>query len=325
MSRSLWSQERGIPVYSDYLTDNLYLLHPAMAGAASQSKIRLTGRTQWFGVKDAPHLETFSINGRVGEKTGLGGILYNDQNGRVSQQGMMAGFAYHLLMSRDEIDINQLSFGMNVGLIQEAFDESGLVGPGQPADPSISGNNQKSFGVNIDVGLSYYFYEFFTHLTIKNLIAQQSKIFSDEFESDNHRTYLWTVGYNIYPRASHWSFEPSVMLQYKDRIHELLGDLNGKAYYALDWGQVWGGLSYRTTFSGAEYYKNDLNQVKSQRLQYVTPFVGVNYKSFVFAYTYSYQANDVVLDKSGYHQITLGYNFGKSRTGYQCGCPTINR
>jgi hypothetical protein len=42
------SQE-GIAVYSDYLSDNYYLIHPSMAGAANCAKIRLTARKQWFG------------------------------------------------------------------------------------------------------------------------------------------------------------------------------------------------------------------------------------------------------------------------------------
>ncbi len=37
----------GIPVYHDYLSDNLYLLHPSMAGAASHNQVRLTARQQW--------------------------------------------------------------------------------------------------------------------------------------------------------------------------------------------------------------------------------------------------------------------------------------
>ena len=43
-----FSQE-GIAVYSDYLSDNYYLLHPSMAGAANCAKLRLTARQQWFG------------------------------------------------------------------------------------------------------------------------------------------------------------------------------------------------------------------------------------------------------------------------------------
>ena len=52
-----FSQE-GLPVYSDYLSDNYYLLHPSMAGAANCTKLRLTARQQWFGQQDAPSLQT---------------------------------------------------------------------------------------------------------------------------------------------------------------------------------------------------------------------------------------------------------------------------
>ncbi|MEC8883650.1 MAG: type IX secretion system membrane protein PorP/SprF, partial [Bacteroidota bacterium] len=59
--------QEGIPVYWDYLTENLYMLHPSMAGAANANQIRLTGRQQWFDVEDAPNLYTAAVNGRVGE------------------------------------------------------------------------------------------------------------------------------------------------------------------------------------------------------------------------------------------------------------------
>ena len=102
--------QEGIPVYWDYLTENLYLLHPSMAGAANANQIRLTGRQQWFDVEDAPNLYTAAINGRVGEKVGLGMQLFSDENGNFSQRGVYGTFAYHLLLSRNYVDLNQLSF-----------------------------------------------------------------------------------------------------------------------------------------------------------------------------------------------------------------------
>ncbi|TXG37515.1 type IX secretion system membrane protein PorP/SprF, partial [Seonamhaeicola maritimus] len=60
------SQE-GLPIYTDYLTDNYYLIHPSMAGVANCAKVRLTARQQWFGHEDAPKLLTMSINGRIGD------------------------------------------------------------------------------------------------------------------------------------------------------------------------------------------------------------------------------------------------------------------
>lgn len=36
--------QEGMAVYTDYLTDNYYLIHPSMAGAAHCAKVRLTDR-----------------------------------------------------------------------------------------------------------------------------------------------------------------------------------------------------------------------------------------------------------------------------------------
>ena len=76
--------QEGIPIYSDYLTDNYYLIHPSMAGVANCAKVRLTARAQWFGQDEAPNLQTLSINGRIGDsQSAIGGIVYNDKNGAV--------------------------------------------------------------------------------------------------------------------------------------------------------------------------------------------------------------------------------------------------
>ncbi len=103
--------QEGVAVYSDYLSDNYYLLHPSMAGAANCAKIRLTARQQWFGQDDAPGMQTLSFNGRIGEQSGGGIIAYNDKNGYHSQRGVKLTYAHHIMFSRDEIDLNQLPFG----------------------------------------------------------------------------------------------------------------------------------------------------------------------------------------------------------------------
>ena len=77
----------GIPLYSDYFSDNLYLLHPSMAGAASYNQIRLTARQQWSDQNEAPNLQTLAFNARLAERSGIGAIFFNDQNGYHSQTG----------------------------------------------------------------------------------------------------------------------------------------------------------------------------------------------------------------------------------------------
>lgn len=312
----------GIPVYSDYLSDNLYLLHPSMAGAANANQIRLTARQQWFDVDDAPNLQTLSINGRIWDKVGIGVIAFADENGYFSQEGVYGTFAYHLLLSRNEIDLNQLSFGLSVGILQNTLDESQF--DQTEFDPIIYGGSQSDKFFNVDLGMSYYFLNFYAHATVKNLVVPNKEgLFNNELESRNQRRYIGSAGYVFGKYNSPWKYEPSLMLQATEETREASADINFKVYRDLEWGQLWGGLSYRRSLDGAQYTDNGAS-VNNQKLQYITPFLGVNYKSFVFAYTYSYQKNDIVLSNGGFHQITLGYDFGKRREPYDCNCPAIN-
>ncbi len=313
--------QEGIPVYLDYLQDNLYLLHPSMAGASKTAKLRGTARSQWAGVEDSPALQTASLNGRVGERVGVGGILFNDSNGFFSQQGVYATFAYHLLLSRNYVELNQLSFGISLGVLQGKLDETNF--DLTDFDPVIAGIEQSDSYVNVDFGVSYNFLDFSAHFTVKNALPMDRDIFSENFEPNNQRRYLFSLAYVITPNFSDWSFQPSILFQATERTSEATFDLNAKAFYKLDWGKLWGGLSYRRSLDGAEFTPNG-ESVDSQQLQYITPFVGGAYDRFIFGYTYSYQSNSVVLTNGGFHQVTLGYNLGDNKDPYDCNCPAVN-
>ncbi|MBP0904621.1 type IX secretion system membrane protein PorP/SprF [Mariniflexile gromovii] len=314
-----YSQE-GLPIYTDYLTDNYYLIHPSMAGIANCSKVRLTARQQWFGHEDAPKLLTLSMNGRIGDSpSAIGGILYTDKNGYHSQTGAYATYAHHLMFSRSETDLNMLSFGLSAGFIQYKLDETSFLFDGP--DPIIDGVVQNETNFNIDLGFSYHFLDFYVHGTIKNVL-ENAGINKDRNITSNLRRYLFSVG-NVFSKyGSEWSYEPSVMLQYRDETKEASIDVNGKVYKQMDFGSLWGGLSYRNSFDGAEYTQGAT--VNSQRLQQITPILGVNYKEFMFAYNYTYQSNSVVFANGGFHQLTLGYNFNCRRVRYDCNCPAVN-
>ncbi|TPN86018.1 PorP/SprF family type IX secretion system membrane protein [Aquimarina algicola] len=323
ISQCVLSQE-GIPVYSDYLSDNLYLVHPSMAGASNANKIRLTARKQWFDVSNAPNLQTLNVNFRLGEKSGMGAIMYRDENGRFSQTGFYLTYAYHLLFSRDRTDLNMLSFGLSAGFIQSNLDIRGLDDPVDP-DPVILDRVQKDGYYNVDFGMSYHFLEWYAHFTVKNILPTTRDIFDNNTpiqESDNQRRYLFSLGYLLSLNES-WSLEPSILYQATDETQESTIDANLKVYREFGFGTLWGGLSYRRSFDGAEF-SQDGTTVESQRLQYFTPFLGVNYKKWLVGYTYSYQSNSVVLDNGGFHQITLGYDFGKRKERWNCKCPAVN-
>jgi type IX secretion system PorP/SprF family membrane protein len=291
-----------------------------MAGAASCAKLRLTARQQWFGQEDAPSFQTLSFNGRVTERDGLGIILLNDRNGYHSQKGVQLTYAHHIMFSRDEIDLNQLSFGMSAGFVQSLLDETEFLNSGD-FDPNVDGTiEQKASYFNVDIGASYNFLDFYAHFTVKNVLANKRKIYS-EIESDNLRKFLLSLGYTFGDKEK-ILFEPSVLLQLVSQTKEKSVDVNLKAYKELDFGRIWGGLSYRRSLDGAQYV--DGNSVSDQRLQYITPLIGVNYKNFMFAYTYSALLGDIKFDNGGFHQITLGINLFCEPEKYECNCPAIN-
>lgn len=312
-----FSQE-GIAVYSDYLSDNYYLIHPSMAGAANCAKIRLTARQQWFGQDDAPQLQTISFNGSVGPQSGIGVIAFNDKNGYHSQTGAKLTYAHHIRFSRSDYDLNQLSFGMSAGLISNRLDETKFD---PEFDPIVDGGmKQKDSYFNVDIGASYHYLDFYAHFTAKNVVKTKRNLYTD-YESDNLTAYLFSVGYVFGFRES-LQWEPSILFKAIDETKEKTIDINLKVYKELDFGRLWGGLSYRRALESAQYI--DGVGTSDQTLQYFTPIIGVNYKNFMFSYTYSYLTGAVKFDNSGFHQLTIGLNLFCKREKYDCNCPAVN-
>jgi type IX secretion system PorP/SprF family membrane protein len=315
-----YSQE-VLPVYTDYLSDNYYLLHPSMAGAASCAKVRLSTRQQWSGQQDAPSLQTLSFNGRVGERSGAGIILINDKNGYHAQKGMRLTYAHHLLFSRDEVDLNQLSFGMNVGFAQSTLDETTFYQNNPSFDPAVFGTiEQRASYFNVDIGASYNYLDFYAHATVKNALASDRKLYTDR-EPVNLKRVVFNMGYT-FGDVDRVLLEPSMLFQYISQTKESMVDINLKAYKNMDFGRIWGGFSYRRSLDGAQYVEG--NALATQKLQYFSPILGINYNKFMLAYTYSQLGGNVKFDNGGFHNITLGINLFCEPDKYHCNCPAVN-
>ena len=121
------SSQETFPIYSDYLSDNVFLIHPSAAGIGNCGKIRVTGRKQWQGVQNAPELQTLSFHNKFGEKAALGFVAFNDKNGYHSQKGFQATYAYHLEMGDGSV-FEQLSFGLSATAVQNQSDQRTFFG-----------------------------------------------------------------------------------------------------------------------------------------------------------------------------------------------------
>jgi type IX secretion system PorP/SprF family membrane protein len=298
------------PVYTDYLSDNVFLVHPSAAGIGNCDKLRITYRRQWSGVSDAPSLGTMSYHTRIKEKVGLGGVIFNDENGFHAQKGISGTFAYHLNFGREDA-LDQLSMSLSFMYVQNTIDQTGFNSP--IGDPIISKIIESESYYNADFSMAYHFLDFFSYFTVKNMFTQIKNVDNPDFQSLNLRRYLLTFGYYL-GRNNSVQFEPSIMGQFIESTGEIFVDFNFKIYKNIGTtAQLWAVLSYRNSFEG--------NTVES--LKQITPIIGINYKRFMFAYTYTYQLGEVAFDSGGFNQFTLGFNFS-CKEQRSTGCPNVN-
>ena len=307
--------QETIPIYFDYLSDNVYLLHPAAAGVGNCAKLRLSGGKQWINVKDAPSLGTLSYHSRLSGESqlGLGGIIYKDDNGNHSQVGAQGTIAYHINMGGN--NFNQLSFAISGMFSEIKLDQSNFILPGEEPDQVITNLVESQNYYNADFGLAYHYKTGFAYLTLKNLLLQARNLQNSTYESLNLRRYLFTLGYFFEnERPNRLSFEPSLMVQYIEHTQEKMLDVNLKAYKKLDKGNtLWAAVSYRRSFDGN----------KIQELSQITPIIGINFRSVMLSYTYTHSLGKIVFDNSGFHQISLGIDLF-CKEARQSACPNVN-
>lgn len=299
--------QQTLPIYQDYLSDNVYLVHPAAAGIGNASKLRLTARQQWAGIPNAPALQTLSFHTRFGEysNAGYGFVLFNDKNGFHSQQGVQGTYAYHLQMGNGRF-FNQLSFGLSFTLVQNQSDQRLFSG-----DPAVAAIVESTSYYNADFGAAYHYGGFSSYFTVRNLFLTAKNNLNIQ-ENLDLRNFIFSAGY-YFGENLVVQFEPSAMLQFREATGERIADFNIKAYKTISQTQLWVALSYRTNF--------DSNLI--EKAEFVSPIIGVNYKNFMFSYTYTNQTNETVFTNTGFHQVSLGLNLW-TREPRAAACPNIN-
>jgi len=284
-----------LPIYSDYLSDNIYLLHPSAAGIGNSGKLRLTHRQQWSNNTDAPALQTLSFHNRFGENIGLGAILFNDKNGYHSQLGIQATYAYHLNFGNDNA-LDQLSLGLSASYIQNSVDQRNFIS--RVTDPIISQIVESDSYFNADFSIGYHNLDGFVYFTAKNLLLNAQDNATKDYRNINVRRYLLNVGY-FFGWEKSFQIEPSLMFQYVGRTQEKLLDINTKVYKTF-------GDTKRAFF--AISYRRSLDKNNTQALSQVTPILGLEFDRYLVSYTYTQQLGDITFKNGGYHQFTLGVN-----------------
>ncbi len=305
---STWSyaQELNLPVWTQYLADNDFVISPTYAGIGDSFRIRANGLTQWVGIKDAPDNQALYADFRISDRTGLGFSLYNDKNGNTRQKGAKFSFAHHLTLSYTQKMF--LSFGLsyNINNFRIAIEDIETIDGTPIVDPAINGDRSKS-NHNFDVGLLFRYKALYFSLNASNLLEKDIDDFTGAEPGDllNFQVYSGLVLRSKTNRSI--EYEPSVFYQLFWSDKRSATDVNFKfRQFNRDEDYYWIGASYR--FLNDQFF-TPLN---------IGPMAGITKNMFYFGYSYQFTINDLAGFNSGTHSITVGIDFLQSASSCEC-------
>ena len=294
------AQELTLPQLSQYLADNPFVMSPTYSGIGDHIKVRINGLTQWVGIEDAPDTQSLAADARIGNRSGLGMLLYNDSNGETKQRGARLSFAHHLTL--DRYDDEFLSFGISYNFNQFRIDIENFDSP----DPNVT-DDRRTTNHNFDVGVLYRYDKFHFSLNASNLLDKDLTRFNPVFEPNRLRNYYIYTGYRYSKnKNSRLEIEPSVFFQWFESDGRSVTDLNTKFRWYDFEDYYYAGVTYR--------FLND--QIGSPL--YIAPLVGLKKSNFYFGYSYQIILNEILGFSTGTHVITLGVDLFQGLSNCRC-------
>ena len=304
--------------FQEYLSENLYLIHPAMAGVnLNNTRFNFGSRSQWLGVDKSPSTQFSTIEYQANSQSTIGIKLYNDRNGYHNQKAIYITYVFRIYLN-DEIwktrrayptkndEFQEISFGLSLGNQSRNLDSSSWQI--QNNDPLISANDTANGFMGINVGVAYVTNNISAQFSIHNIAVKpnQNNLLYDElvFDTVGHKHILASLQYEIFTDSG-WNFEPSLLMQYLEKTEESSWDASFKIFRLFGKGRAWLGISYRQNNIGVDLRYNDVSQTQYNRN--CTPLVGLNYNKFKFSYQYSLPLGAFNFGKGGVHFVNLGF------------------
>jgi type IX secretion system PorP/SprF family membrane protein len=303
-----------VPMYSQYVM-NGFLVNPSFAGRDGYTTVNLTVREQWVGMAGAPSTYAASVQTRLlknsyiskstsvrkkltkptkGGKVGLGGYIFNDNNGIMRRTGAQVAYAYHIGMGQTGGYPNDLAFGLALTAYQFAVNTEGLIY--DVDDPLLNSFDRSVFIPDFNFGASYTTSKYYVGLAMTNLL-RGSIIFADTSASKRAELgHFFLTGGIKFPLNNDFVLEPSAFIKSSDMLFKSMQmDLTTRVFYKDDY---WAGLSWRT---------NDA----------IIMLMGLKYDRFYFAYAFDFTLTDIRKQSMGTHELTLAVKFGESARRYR--------
>lgn len=302
--------------YSQYIMNN-YLLNPAVGGAYTFWNMRVGFRKQWVGFRDntpsgndldvGPKTFFTTFHGPINHPGnrkrsrrkkphhGVGGYAYHDKTGPISYSGVFGSYAYHHKINRKVT----ASLGAWFGFKEFRINGDELHFVQDPIDDLIGKSVQNTFMPDLNVGTWIYSDQFFTGLSVNQLLQSRLKIESFTDGATNEALlkyhYFFTFGW-IFQINRQWYFSPSTMVKFVYPA-PVQFDVNLRIMYE---NIAWVGISYRN--------RDAINLV----MEYVYN------DTFEIGYAFDYTLSELGGYNKGSHEIIVGVRWGNPKREVIC-------
>jgi type IX secretion system PorP/SprF family membrane protein len=230
-----------------------------------------------------------------GGNIGLGGYIFNDNNGIMKRTGVQMAYSYHISMGRTGGIPNDLSFGLALTAYQFAVNTTGAILNNQN-DPLLNTYDRSVFIPDFNFGASFTTSKYYVGFAMTNML-RGSLLFADTTKARRNElgNYFLTGGIKL-PLSTDWMLEPSAFIKASDMFFSTVQmDLTTRIYYKEDY---WAGLSYRTRDA-------------------IILLLGLKYTRFYFAYAYDFALTDIRKQSFGSHELSIAVKFGESARRYR--------
>jgi type IX secretion system PorP/SprF family membrane protein len=267
---------------------NRNFANPAACGLTNCLELTATDLHQWVGIKDAPNLQSFSIQKGTqlskNRKHGLGANLIRDINGPSKSLGGEFIYSFHVSIGQSRT--TWLSFGLSGNIEQRKLDESGFT---TVFDPLVTGGVVQEMAYNASSGVYLYNNRYFAGFALYNLLPVNTTLGlgygADRYSMSFQGGYLFED--LNFPAALQTSIQGSIGTD----VYQL--DLNNRLLFN---NNLWVGLTLRKYLGAFETAG-----------QNALVFIGYGWKNWNFCYNYNFDINGTQFHHYGTHQFSLGY------------------
>ncbi|HEY0895252.1 MAG TPA: PorP/SprF family type IX secretion system membrane protein [Sphingobacteriaceae bacterium] len=264
------------PLSAQYFS-NPYLANPAMAGASGGIRVFGGIRQQWTRLSGTPYSQALTAEFAVGDKTGLGLNLWNDEAGLLKTTRLTGTYAYHVPLNDGS---RKLHFGLAFGMVNRRLMNEHFYG--DPDDPTISRFNEKGAYLDGDFGVAYTDDRLSLHAAIPNL---NGLFRNDRALYADRSAYYISAGYRY--RAGGAGIEPQVAFR---GIHEHKNIVDAGVRVAL--------INDQLLFTGI--YHTSRN---------ATFGMGLNFRALSVLGSYTSETPGLQGYTSGNFELGVGYRF----------------